>query len=122
MRDLVTNGISLRERTKVFESLIVSRIRYAISVYGSGRAVLITISKFLQSCQRREYTSKHYNAKLIRDEEDEKLHNPRHPLFRVFQENRKQRTQTRSQKLYTMPVVCTETCRSRFVSRILSKY
>ena len=122
-RDLVCNGFPLAERSKVFEALAVSKIRYGLSIYGSDAAQLRPINVFLTRCFRKGYVSTLHDIYHLRDIEDRLLHNRimrnvRHPLHALF--GKHACNSNRTAKLYKSTLCRTEGFRATFVSRVLA--
>ena len=122
-KDLRLNGTTIDGMHQVFESLVVSRIRYGISVYGSDTASLKRIDKFLQKCFERQYCKIKFETKEILRQEDNRnlkniLMNPTHPLHDYLVSRRKLRT-TRHNFTSTKPYVRTKTFLESFANRVL---
>lgn len=97
IRDLKLNSFTQDKIDQVFDALILSRIRYGISVYGSDIHGINKIDNFLDSCFRHGHTSVKHSAHDILRHEDIRiaqniLQNPCHPLHNVLKQNTKQRT------------------------------
>jgi hypothetical protein len=122
-KDLKANGTSVADLHQVFQSLIISRIRYGISVYGSDSYSLLLIDKFLRKCHEKRYCEFPFDAQHLLREEDERnltniLLNPRHPLHEYIVSHRKVRT-TRHNFTSSKPYVRTKAFLRSFTNRIL---
>ena len=123
LRDLKHNNKTQKEIDTVFNTLIISKIRYGISTYASDTKSLEKIHAFLQRCYDKGYTSIKYSAHSILEQEDYRLtqnilRNTRHPLHDYITRNTKQR-QTRQGFRNTRPVTKTLAFHRAFCNRIL---
>lgn len=123
IRDLKLNSFSKHHIDQVFEALILSRIRYCISVYGSDSKSINKIDKFLDSCFRHHYCYTRYSASKILQEEDVRLatnilQNPLHPLHNELKKNKSNRT-TRHNFSYLKPATNTVIFSHTFCNRVL---
>lgn len=123
IRDLRLNSFPQDSIDQVFDALIVSRVRYGISIYGSDIHALNKIDNFLESCHRHGHTSIRHSAHDILHCEDNRitlniLHNPSHPLHSVLTQNQKQRT-TRHNLSYIKPRTNTIAFSKAFCNRVL---
>lgn len=89
IKDLKIHHTDLQLIDRVFEALILSRIRYGLSVYGIDQKALIKIDRFLDSCFRHGFCSSRHNIDFLLQEEDKRilqniLKNPQHPLHHQF--------------------------------------
>jgi hypothetical protein len=94
LRDLKLNAVPQEDIQHVFESLIISRVRYGLSIYGSDDYTLKKINVFLEKCFNRKFCSKRYNVFQLRHLEDQRslkniLRNPSHPLHNYITSFRK---------------------------------
>jgi hypothetical protein len=95
-KDLRLKQVSPKNINKIFDALIVSRIRYAISVYACDNNALKKIDAFLEKCYIKKYSTTRISIHDILNEEDQRLMtnilcNPRHPLRPVLLTQRKTR-------------------------------
>lgn len=123
IRDLKHNNKTQKEIDTVFNSLIVSKVRYGISTYASDIKSLDKIHAFLIRCHEKGYTSIRHSAHSILEQEDLRLtqnilHNPRHPLHDYIARNTKHR-HTRQGFRNTRPVTKTLAFHRTFCNRIL---
>ena len=123
IRDLRLNKKTQKEIDTVFNSLIVSKVRYGISTYASDVKSLLKIHTFLTRCYEKGYTSIKHSAHSILEQEDLRLkqnilNNPRHPLHEYITRNSKQR-HTRQGFRNTRPVTKTLAFHRTFCNRIL---
>ena len=121
--DLKIHGTPASDIYHVFEALVISRIRYGLSVYGSDTSSLCRIDKFLERCHRKDLTKDRINVKDLLRQEDERnltniLLNKRHPLHNYITSHRKERT-TRHNFTSSKPRVRTKTFLNAFCNRIL---
>lgn len=124
IRDLKLSSVPQNKIDLVFDALILSRVRYCISVYGSDPNSITRVDKFLDSCYRHGHTSVRHSAPTILKQEDLRiahniLNNPHHPLHSVFMNNNiKQRT-TRHNLTFVKPRTNTITFSRAFCNRVL---
>ena len=123
-KDLRIKRVSSEDISKIFDALIVSRIRYAISVYACDTNALKKIDTFLEKCYSRNYTSKRILVTAILKAEDHRLMtnilcNPRHPLHAVLHAQRKTRT-TRHNFFGVKPKTNTTIFMKSFCNRVLT--
>ena len=124
LRDLKLQKVSMDDIQLVFDSLIISRIRYGLSVYGSDYFTLKKINVFLEKCFSKNYCSQHYDVFHLRHLEDQRnlrniLRNPNHPLFSYISSFRKDRS-TRHDFKFVRPYVRTKAFHHAFCNRVLS--
>ena len=105
IRDLKIHCIQPYITDKMFQALIISRIRYGLSVYGVDTASLSKIDRFLDSCHRHGYCTQPYNIYTLLQEEDKRLtnnilKNHRHPLYpRLCPEHSPSKTRNKTTRL-----------------------
>ena len=124
LKDLKINGIPTDNVNMIFESLILSRVRYGLSVYGADDILLRKIDRFLERCHEKNYCTRRITASGLRSEEDRRnkqriLNDPSHPLFHYLTSFTKTRT-TRHGFLSTRPHVRTKAFHQVFSNRVLS--
>ena len=66
--------------------MVVPNITYGLSVYGASNAELRSVQQFLDRCEKRGYTSKPIDVKLLLNEQDKRIFNKvrkleNHPLY-----------------------------------------
>ena len=111
---------------KVFDALIVSRIRYAISVYACDSNAMKKIDNFLEKCYQRKYSTTRFFANDILKAEDQRLMtniltNPRHPLHPVLLAQKKtSNIKTRNNSFGYKPKTNTKLFMKTFCNRILT--
>ena len=71
-KDLKLNNITIDEMDKVFHSLIISRIRYGLSVYGSDASSLRKLDRFLQRCFEKKLCKSKIQIKHLLQIEDQR--------------------------------------------------
>ena len=123
IRDLKLNSFPQDKIDVVFDSLILSRVRYCISVYGSDKHSLNKIDNFLDSCFRHGHTSIRHSAHDILQREDTRLaqnilRNTNHPLHHVLQQQAKLR-KTRHNHTFLKPKTKTIAFSQSFCNRVL---
>ena len=123
IRDLKLKNKSQKEIDTVFNSLIVSKVRYGISTYASDIKSFEKIHAFLHRCYEKGYTTIKHSAHSILQQEDLRLtqnilRNSRHPLHDYITRNTKQR-QTRQGFSTTRPVTKTLAFHRTFCNRVL---
>jgi hypothetical protein len=125
IKDMKLHGYSNKETDIIFESLIISRIRYGISVYGCDYEAIKTLDNFLIKCYDKGYYSHQIRATDIRNEEDLRIfqnitQNSKHPLHNYIV-SRYTSSRTRSKQSYLRPHVRTITFHRSFCNRIMSQ-
>ena len=123
IRDIKLSRKTDKEIDTIFNALIISKIRYGISTYGSDSKTIDKISKFLHRCHEKGYSPKKYCAHQILEEEDQRLlhnilRNPRHPLHNYLTTQKKPR-QTRQSFSTTRPYTNTLAFHRTFCNRVL---
>ena len=124
LKDARLHGATIDEINLLFQSLIISRIRYGISVYGSDHNALEKVNKFLVRCNEKGYSSKMTSASEILRVEDERLlknilQNPKHPLHEYIV-TRITSSRTRRLIHFSRPKVHTLAFHNSFCNRVLS--
>lgn len=124
LKDARLHGATIDDVNLLFESLIISRIRYGISVYGSDHNALEKMNKFLVRCSEKGYYSKTISASEILRAEDDRLfknilQNPKHPLHDYIV-SRITSSRTRRPNHFSRPKVQTLTFHNSFCNRVLS--
>lgn len=124
LRDLKLNGIPTSNIHLIFESLIISRVRYGLSIYGSDVTSLRKIERFLERCYQKNFCTSQFNILNLRQEEDLRnlrriQSNSNHPLYPYLSAFKKDRT-TRHAFSSTRPYVRTTAFHNAFCNRVLS--
>jgi len=122
IKDLKLQNMPSSDTDKVFDSLILSRIRYGISIYGSDNNSLKKIDAFLDTCHTKKYCSKrHHITDLLRSEDQRILQsilsNPNHPLLPFLNTSTKQKS-TRHGYTHLKPRTRTKTFLNSFCNRV----
>jgi len=122
-KDLSLQNVNVEDKHKVFEALVVSRIRYGLSVYGSDANSLKKIDDFLARCYIRQISKNRISVYDLLREEDQRnmtniLYNSKHPLHEYLIRHKKHRI-TRHGFTSTQPHVKNEAFRKAFTNRIL---
>lgn len=122
-KDLQIHHVPLNDIQVVFEAIVISKIRYGLSVYGSDHYSLLKINKFLQRCYEKRFCKTQYNVSELLNQEDKRnlnkiLQNPKHPLHSYLISQKKIRT-TRHGFQSSKPYVRTKAFLNCFVNRVL---
>lgn len=123
-KDLKLKNVSKMERNQVFDALIISRLRYAISIYACDKNALKKIDNFLEKCYTKNYSITRISAYELLKIEDQRLlanilSNARHPLRSVILQNTKTRT-TRHNFIGRKPKTNTKIFHRSFCNRVLA--
>lgn len=123
LRDLQLSGAKQKEIDKVFEALILSRIRYGLPVYGSDHTVMGQIDHFLHRCYQKGFTSSTMSAEELLNREDQRilasiLSNPLHPLLPFLTSCPTQNNMTRQSYTQLKPCTRTKFFSSAFCNRV----
>ena len=124
LKDLRIHKASMQDLEKLFNAVILSRIRYGISVYGCDQRALQKVNCFLQKCHIRNYISKPISAyDLLKTEDTRILNNilssANHPL-RAYILTHKKSGRTRHNFFGIRPRTFTKLFLNSFCNRILS--
>jgi hypothetical protein len=124
LKDLQLNGVPADNIHLVFEALILSRVRYALSIYGSDDISLRKVDRFLERCYEKNLCTHRISILSLRDEEDRRNLRriqgiPNHPLFLYLSSFKKTRI-TRHGYSSTRPYVRTTAFHHAFCNRVLS--
>ena len=122
-KDLKLKSVSLKEISRCFDAIVVSRIRYGISVYGSDAGALKKIDAFLERCYAKGYCAERIFVEELLKTEDQRLLknilcNVKHPLRDYLLSRKKDRT-TRHGFWGTKPKTRTKIFSNSFCNRIL---
>jgi len=125
LKDLHLRHIPIHEINRLFESVILSRIRYGISVYGGDLGALKKVDAFLEKCYNKHYSSKRIFAQDLLQEEDKRLlqniiTNRCHPLRPYILSHQKPKTSTRHNFLGVKPKTKNKLFLHSFCNRILT--
>ncbi len=88
-KDLKNKRTNLNDMERVFQSIVISRVRYGISVYGSDTFVIQRHGDFLAKCHNKGYSRNLHMASALLRMEDIRIRNaiwsnPTHPLHERF--------------------------------------
>ena len=124
LKDLHRHHVPLHELDRLFDAVILSRIRYGISVYACDNRGLKRIQNFLEKCYMKHYIMKRIDIENLVKCEDQKLlekilNNTRHPLRAYLLSNQKSRT-TRHNFLGVKPRTNTKLFLRSFCHRVLT--
>lgn len=122
LRDLKLKNYPSTDINKIFDALILSRIRYCISVYGSDNDAIRKIDMFLKRCHEKGYSNQEHSATSILQSEDHRilrniLSNPHHPLWPFLHTNPQTR-HTRHRITQLKPITRTVIFHNSFINRI----
>ena len=125
LKDLHLRQVPMYEVNRLFEALILSRIRYGISVYGCDRGALKKVDTFLEKCYAKHYSSTRIHAENLLKEEDQRLlhnilTNSLHPLRPYLLSHSKAKNSTRSDFFGVKPQTKTKMFLHSFCNRILT--
>ena len=89
LKDLRHNQMAMDEVNRLFEAVILSQIRYGISVYGCDDGALRKVDKFLGKCYDKRYCKDRFCAYGLLEKEDRRLlqqvmSNETHPLHQYI--------------------------------------
>ena len=92
IRGLRKEGYNQEDIDLFFKSVVLSKLTYALPVYGACNAELNVIQSFLNRCFRRHYTSKLFNIHELLEQFDKRLFhkirvNACHPLHSLYKVN-----------------------------------
>ena len=123
LKDLQLHHVSLNDIQAVFESIMISKVRYGLSIYGSDRYSLQKINKFLNRCYEKRFCKIRYDVFELLHQEDQRnlkkiLENANHPLYLYLTSQRKIRT-TRHNFQSSKPYVRTKAFLNCFTNRVL---
>ena len=124
LKDLRIHKVPIQDVEKLFNAVILSRIRYGISVYGCDQRALHKVDIFLQKCYSRNLISKPISVQdLLKAEDTRILHNilnsPNHPLRAYILTHTKSR-RTRHNFFGVKPRTFTKLFLNSFCHRVLS--
>ena len=125
LKDLHLRQVPTLEVNRLFEALILSRIRYGISVYGCDPGAIKKVDTFLEKCYNKHYSSARIHAENLLKEEDNRhlqniLTNARHPLRPYILSHRKEKNPTRNDFFGVKPQTKTKMFLHSFCNRILT--
>lgn len=110
----------------LFKAIVLTKITYALPVYGASQADLNTIQCFLKRCYKRCYTSELINIYDLLEKCDRRLFtkiksNVDHPLYALLPEVKESSKRLRSQASQ-LPRINTECFKNSFFNRLRFKY
>lgn len=123
MKDMKLASATDDEIDQIFESLIISRIRYGLSIYGSDSQSLKKVDHFLGRCYEKKYCKYKRDIYFLLRNEDNRhrtaiLANRRHPLHQYMTNFTKDRI-TRHQFQHFRPQTKTKKFHSSFCNRAM---
>jgi hypothetical protein len=126
IRSLRKEGLCQRELNLRFNSLVISKIFYGLSVYGSSTPDLYTVQCFLTRCFKRNYSSKHYDIYKLLERSDRNIwkkikNNDNHPLKHMLPIVKDSSRRLRN-KSSLWPKCNTERFKNSFFNRLIFKY
>ena len=72
-RSLGKEGYTQDEIDHLFNSIVIPKLLYSLSVYGASVSDLTVIQRFLKRCYKRRYTSVKYNIYELLERSDRRL-------------------------------------------------
>ena len=124
LKDLRIHRASIHDSDRLFDAVILSKLRYGISVYGCDRRALQKVDSFLRKCHSKNFVSKVINIYQLLKNEDKRLlekimNSANHPLRAYLLTHSKART-TRHNFFAVKPRTMTKLFLHSFCNRILS--
>ena len=124
IKDLHLHGASLRDKDKLFNAVILAKIRYGLPVYGCDQRAVEKLDKFLEKCKQRNFTSYSTNIQDLLKKEDKRLlhnimNNNQHPLRAYLLTHAKQRS-TRHNFFGVKPRTNTKLFLNSFCHRVMT--
>ena len=125
LKDLHLRQIPLQEVNRLFEAVVLSRIRYGISVYGCDQRALKKIDTFFEKCYNKRFSAARLNVYDILKQEDQRalsniLTNSQHPLHKYILSCKKPKQSTRHNFFGIKPRTHTKLFLQSFCHRVLS--
>ena len=128
LRSLRKEGYNQVEIDHLFQSLVLLKISYGLSVYVASAHELNTVQQFLRRCHKRRFISYAIDIDIydLLEKTDRSISKkitclPTHPLYnllpRVKESSKRLRTQTS-----LLPCVNTERFKASFINRLYFKY
>jgi len=118
LRSVRKDGYTQVEIGHLFKAIVLTKITYALPVYGASQADLNTIQCFLKRCYKRRYTSELINIYDLLEKCDRRLFtkiksNVDHPLYALLPEVKESSKRLRSQASQ-LPRINTERFKNSF--------
>ena len=125
LRDLHLHKVPINEINRLFEAVVLTRIRYGISVYGCDLKALKKVDDFLRKCFEKRFSAKLVRVAEILEAEDRRLldnilANDRHPLRAYILSHKKNVNSTRNSFFGVKPTTKNKLFLHSFCHRILS--
>ena len=126
LKDMHHHCMPIDEVNRLFESVILSRVKYAISVYGCDEGALRKIDSFLHKCYLKQYSKQRINIHDILYQKDQRLlskimQNQQHPLRPYILSHKKSHTiDTRHNYFGVKPKTKTKFFLRTFCNRVLT--
>ena len=127
LKTLRGQGLSRGHINTVFQSLIISRLAYAIPAWGGflRQQQINKIDSFLARALRFGYTLKQTTLSDILDEADEKLYNSvqnsKHCLHGLLPPEKKLQTGLRKTRCFQLPTYHYKMLKDSFINRVVFK-
>ena len=126
LRVLRKEGYSQQEIDTLFNSIVIPKITYGLSVYGASSSDLTTVQRFLDRCFKRKYTSKRVSIYDLLEASDMRIFkklstSEGHPLFNLLPRVNKATVNLR-QLRPVYPRCNTERFKHSFINRLSYKY
>ena len=125
IRSLCKEGYTQDEIDHFFNSVVIPKLLYGLSVYAASVSDLTVIQRFLQRCYKRRYTSANYNIYELLEKSDRRLFcslkRDHHPL-KSFLPRYKDHTVNLRRNSIVRPCINTERFKDSFFNRLIFKY
>jgi hypothetical protein len=126
IRSLRKEGYNQTEIDHLFQTIVLSKIRYGLSVYGASMPELTVVQHFLKRCHKRRYISYPLNIYTLLEKSDrtifKKISNQsNHPLFNLMPTIKESSLRLRN-KSSQLPSINTERFKNSFLNRLIFKY
>jgi hypothetical protein len=124
LKDLRLHCVPVHDMNRLFDAVILSRIRYGISVYGCDRRAIQKVDKFLQKCHSKNFISNPIDIHELLKKEDTRLlqkivSSVNHPLRAYLLSHSKSRT-TRHNFFGVKPRTVTKLFLNSFCHRVMT--
>ena len=126
IRGLRKEGATQLEVDHLFKSIVMPKLRYGLSVYGSSGPELTTVQNFLDRCHKRRYILERIDIVKILEETDVRLfkkieNSQEHPLFNILPSKIRTKYNLRNCNV-RRPMVKTERYKNAFRNRLIFLY
>ena len=125
IRSLRKEGYTQDEIDHLFNSIVIPKLLYGLSVYAASVSELTVIQRFLKRCYKRRYTSVNYNIYELLEKSDRRLfYNLKrddHPLKSLLPRYKDCIVNLRRISV-VRPSINTERFKDSFFNRLIFKY